>query len=456
MLTDGQKERLLAGEFELPCFGMVLRKNGGPETVEYRGSGEIRQRDGQLELQLFDENAEIRSPGLWVAGELIPTEDYYTLTARDLVGGEWTAEYLLPQITQGQSGTVVRAILRELRSDSVAIRARVVNRVELTIAEPLRLPANTLTRTQEEAGERRSFRTLQDTAEFEAAGLQFHCRVLVDRTIISAQGSGAAIDDNIDLRIIETLQFVLGREVWPTLVRTFVAGSERERIFSPPHQYRGERNGNASIQSPLELRTAGNADFWKLFDKYLTYVVANQNDGFHPISSAWHAVLQSANSDIEAQALAAAVAVEALLNVVDEEGKNLPPSLSEGDRLVAGWIERVFSLIEDIGCPTPIQNRIRGFFKPLFQMSPVNRLKRLAEARVIDGGSIPSWTLLRNTRAHGSNAGFRSVAEAIAAHAAVIGLCYQLIYYGIGYTGEFINYAKRNWPNEIYPDALRG
>ena len=84
MLNDDQVVQLLRGELELPFFGIVLKKKGGADVHEYRGPGEIRHRDGRLEVRVFDENAEIRSPTLWVTGELVPEGDYFTLTARDI------------------------------------------------------------------------------------------------------------------------------------------------------------------------------------------------------------------------------------------------------------------------------------------------------------------------------------------------------------------------------------
>ena len=114
---------------------------------------------------------------------------------------------------------------------------------------------------------------------------------------------------------------------------------------------------------PIEATRSNGGDFWTLFGKYISHILTEPSDGFHPISAAWHSVIQSANSDIEGQALAAAIAVEALVKLIDETAtEEKAEFVRPGCSAFAEWIEKTFPFLMASGCPPKIQGRIRGVF----------------------------------------------------------------------------------------------
>jgi hypothetical protein len=100
----------------LDCIRMTLRRQSGGED-RYVGGGSIRQTSqGELEFVLYDTKSETSFEEVSQqggVGEWLTAADFWTLTATDIYGYEWKAEWVdaSPSTTYAQPGAIVRGSL---------------------------------------------------------------------------------------------------------------------------------------------------------------------------------------------------------------------------------------------------------------------------------------------------------------------------------------------------------
>lgn len=455
MIRPEDIDALVEGRFELPFLELRLRKNDPEDSHEYKGPGEIRQADdGQLTLRLFDPTAPLRfPPPSWPAGQIVPQKDYYTLEGRAMDGSIWRAEHLLPHESwaAGSGGCLVTARVWRVTSVSKSIVSRGHHRLVMVVPEPLRLPGNAYTKTETTSGSMSLTGASLDTAEFHHGELHFHCRALKDRTVIDVRASRP--HRHLDTRVIESLQFLLGRKVQPVHVHWDTPEGEVDQLLS---FQRADPRYVASILPPLRLDPLSSGDAWTLFALYLSFVSSEESENFHPISAEWETLIHSSLTGVEGRVLVAAVAAEAILKIVDLEGAKLKPELPGDDAEVASWIERILDFVRANGGEPRIIKRIKGFFSSLLGLTTSHRFKRLASKGVVDGRLVQNWGTLRNTRGHGVKGGVKAPEEVVAAYDAIIGLLYQLVFYAVGYKGQYLAYGEYGWPTRQYPSELTG
>src|SRR5688500_2763151 len=97
LLGDGVLAAIRHGRFELDCVRMAMRRqSGGPET--FVGGGSIRQTpNGELACVLYDTNiadAFSETFSQLPPGEWLGPEHFWRLTASDLDGETWEAEWV--------------------------------------------------------------------------------------------------------------------------------------------------------------------------------------------------------------------------------------------------------------------------------------------------------------------------------------------------------------------------
>src|SRR5215210_5457423 len=114
LVNDDEITALRAGEFELHCLEMRLERKSADERCVISGPGRIAQLpDGQLGLTVYaPEQFELGFSYLaWPAGQVIPEDAYFALTATDIYGRQWTSHHILPHVTRSgpQRGSLVIA-----------------------------------------------------------------------------------------------------------------------------------------------------------------------------------------------------------------------------------------------------------------------------------------------------------------------------------------------------------
>lgn len=97
LLDDETLQAIRQNRFVLDCIQMSLRRQAGaPE--KFVGGGSIRQTsNGELEFVIYDTHVNVTMEDIVMqgeAGEWLSAADFWTLTATDLHGRVWTAEWV--------------------------------------------------------------------------------------------------------------------------------------------------------------------------------------------------------------------------------------------------------------------------------------------------------------------------------------------------------------------------
>lgn len=146
-------------------------------------------------------------------------------------------------------------------------------------------------------------------AVFDALGLKFQLLKNHGTVFLSAQSKDQVLPPHLDSRICEALQFTLF-EPKPWVIRTI---SEHARIITTIRRFPKERTKKAS-RPPIGFRSHLSGDHvWKLFAKYLEYVIDYAGPAWHPLSHNVYSAVVGDTSLLDAGLLALSVAIEAVL-----------------------------------------------------------------------------------------------------------------------------------------------
>lgn len=447
MLTEDEQTALVAGAFELDCLEMTLRQKRDVNPVEYSGPGEIRQSlDGSLNVRLFDAKADPPSLQLYPIGEFLPDDAYFELTALDTDGRTWSG-VLLPDAEMGRrGGCLLRGKPRRIVSMADGDRRRTNDVLELMVPAELEFAPTTVTEQHSRSGSHSALRSLLDTAEFDANGLKFHCRAHSGRTDVVASAEAKAVSQHAYVRIIEALQFLLGRAINPVLVERRTRSKDESIVFAVSFSRAGRSSG---IGPPAPIGPGAFRTSWALFDKYLAHVWQHDGETFHPLSTALDSVVNSAGTSLDTQALVLAVAVEAVLKVTDEAVAELP--LSTDERKMKTLIQAWRRFLREEGVEKHVRDRLFGFFSSLLGRGADRRLRYLLEIGAVSEPLIDTWRALRNRRTHGAYGDLKERVKMLAECDATLQLLYQIIFHAIGYHGHCFAYGERLRPIRLYP-----
>ena len=241
------------------------------------------------------------------------------------------------------------------------------------------------------------------------------------------------------------IQFVLGRLLqWGVLVHE-AEGKRLVRITSPLQE------AASRLQAPIPVRSvAAHYWTWVLFDGYLRFILGYTGDGWHPCSVHLAAVCEAAAASIDAEVLALGVAVEGMTNALFPD---LAP-ISDGFRdLVASLRAHIGDWLRgnEPAAEAKLPDRISSLTGKLLEVRPVDRLKQLAIAGVVEKRHVKAWQELRNAAAHAAQPGTREWQELLDRRDVVLAMLYRLVFHAIGYEGKCADYGTRHWPIIEFP-----
>lgn len=482
MVTSKELQELRDGNFEIQCPRMSLVQNVKDAPVTYEGSGLVQMDDSRgLVATLLAPDAPPPMSELSVAREPIPDERYFTLRAEDLWGHQWQSERLVldPTYNVSTGSAVVKAQLRTIYTESASASQRRNSNVVIHIFHALRLPYDQRTDTVTNIAGHEQRSASVNVTTFEAIGLQFLCRE-DNGVIVEANETALEMPANLELRIIEALQFLTATEVTPSLVTTSTPTHLRFTVHSGPTTRLKPRR-----RPPLNLDNHSITKWaWALFEKYLEYVSSWSEPEFHPLSREWDAVIKSQFASVDTQVLILAIAVEALLRhthpqydqtpltTEEQEWKTRIEKLINSDACpkslanrVSGfvgsldtpltaeeqeWSTKIDDLINSDACPESFANRVSGFLGNLDQVRAVDKLYNLANDGAINRGSIEAWKDLRHRRAHGSSSEKLAIEEVLHLRDEALSLLYEITFDAIGYHGPRVNYGAPGGPEEDF------
>jgi len=448
---------LLFGGTDVDCPTMELRRATSSAQEVYKGPGFLRSdEDGQLLFKIYPTGPANPNTALdWLrastAGQLIDRRYFHTLTATDWTGQVWTAEGILPNITQGPAGFSIQGNLRHLDATKSTRVTHNGSIMQMLFLDQILIPCNAMTDTNVTLGRASTSSTKSlDLAEFSSCGCDFLLRSATDQLLANIC-SQEAFPLNLQTRMIESLQFVLARSLYcrfrqevsgqTTTIRLTSAQPESSRTMMPP---------------PLHFNTVqvhqNPSPVWQMFDAYLRYVLAHPEQDWHPCSIHVHKAREASANSLDARALGLSIAVEGVVKLAGADlGKPSSVFKAAVRKLkdhCAQWLG-----IEGWDGNDSLKSRAGNLLSQLCSVRAVDRLYALAENGSVQQPLVEAWKALRNPTAHAEIPDTAENQRFVDHVMAATVLLYQLVFSAIGYTGPYSDYATRGFPVSTYPPS---
>jgi hypothetical protein len=450
VLSSDDLGKYIDRRFNIDCPRMVLRNSLNPARDVYEGPGSIYQTpEGDLAFKLYAGGprvptevlfGRVSGPNALKAGEIIPRSEYSSLEATSMRGAVWRGEFILPDLNQGATdhGPVITGFLRELVNTTAESRTEgKSSHLSLVFAESFDFPANTPTTTKTLVRDKEiGFSGNWSRAIFEAAGLEFELERKAQTVALTAQSKNTALLGNLDLRVCEALEFTLS-ESHEWVVRVVFQGGETITTLRRFPKARAKR----TPRPPIHCRTMDEAtpDVWRLFAKYLEYVITCPDPQWHPLSYSTHAAVVGEEGSLDAGLLALPVAIEGALKVGF-------PSLGAPDRLLQEQIDAACKLICDSGLEPKFRKRVLGSFKQMGRPRAKDRLLALQRAGVTREGLVRAWDAIRHQAVHADRPDWTKIDELYREYQSALTLLNEIVFLIIGYTGRYTDYSTPDWP----------
>jgi hypothetical protein len=453
MLEKADIESLKNGTWELDCPIMIARGTKHGVEAIYEGGGYIRRAsNGNLYFKLYSSQEigataakDFFSSSGRTPGKLISNDEYYDLTATDTRGRKWQSKYMLPDTSNcfGEKGVVVSGKLHELThvSDKNFPGTRTSSYLDVKFFQNFKIPFNSGIQTVTHfAGQPRMQSASRNLAKFKSCDCEFE--MWADSGVINLRASSNSdkLLACLEIRAIEALQFVLAFPVeWALLQKC--EGNVETIIIKATDVAQPQ----TKLQPPIGFTDLCNADcVWKLYDKYLSYIMANTDaTKFHPVSVFAREIMSASEGSLEARALTLGIAIEGILRV----------EFSNFLKLASDEIEKLnnsLKVIDECTLDNEFKKRIKGAMASWDLRSATDVLFLLVRKGVVEEYEFNAWKKLRHPFAHGSVPNFRDLQVFIDLVDRAQVLFYKLVFHTIRYEGKYTDYGAVGWPSKVY------
>jgi hypothetical protein len=433
------------GDLELDCPDMRVQQEGVKQPMTYCGPGLIRQTsDRKLEFRLFctakvgeQQLRDLLFPeGSVDAGQLVPGHHYYSLEATDQHGRLWASNRFQIDRHIGNGLVIFGSPL------SISYREQAMQTgcgLDLRVRGEFDIPANNFTNeTIAIGGEHVASESRLNAAKFEALGYGFLIKRESGWLSIRAETKAGDLPEHMETRVIEALQFVLGRSLWWSVMSKVAGGDEVTCL-------RAER-GRPGPRLPPPFGFQASPDVspgWRLFEKYLAHIWNCRGDKFHSTSAWLHMARDAKTGSVFSSGLALGVAIEGVLkNEFSEVGEHSPDP-HENIRAAREHVNRWDG-------DARLKSRILGSIDGMLEVRAKDRLRVLKVQGIVTEKQIDAWSRLRNSAAHARPPEDGELQKWIDLESTGLVMLYHLIFAAIGYMGEYTDYATRNWPVAHY------
>lgn len=228
-------------------------------------------------------------------------------------------------------------------------------------------------------------------------------------------------------RISEALYFVLSDSPNRLALSLTNEQNTTTRLYPP------NRDRAAQPRPPLST-IHDSEDVWRLFEKYLDFILADRHSHFHPMSRYIWSTIRSSSSLVDIDGLIITVVVEGLLM------SQLRAYGGASHRFTRD-VDKVARVLEFLRIGSRSRERIQGSLKSMKSFSAKSALMTLVEMKLVDVELVKAWQGIRNSRAHGAFSGAENLIENNERNLAVLQLLYNLVFLIIGYTGSYTDYS---------------
>ncbi|MBI5842191.1 MAG: hypothetical protein HZB19_19055 [Chloroflexi bacterium] len=448
--------------WRVDCSSMAI-KSRSQNPVNFYGPGTIYQtQNGELRFKLYVTRKKIKqnriTPHLR-AGQVIPDSAYFDFSAIDHYGRKWKSERIRLRNSDFifiENTAVIDEQLSEIACHARAPKSLTYKNDSLAIwvFDDIEIPCNEMTVERRSiAHKRAAYSGILNAWKFRTLGINF-LLIKKEKELLEVRCSTGLgkYPFLLEDRVIEALQFMLGRPIPWTIVRMQKRQNLITKISSKKHLI-----GRSRLQPPLPAssivkpgtRRVTTKYHRKLFECYLMHSLTS---GFkrHPIWGFLNAVYEAGTSSfIDSEALTLVVAIEGL---IQSEFSGLV-HLSKKDKKA---ISNLQTYIENWDGDTTIKKRAKGTISQFHRVRVGDIMLRLEKVGAITVEQKVNWEVLRHPSAHAFQTGSLSGDKMRELLPSVKLLFYHLIFYAIGYRGLYMDISSLDWPLKEYrPRALR-
>lgn len=284
-LKNSVIDALKAGILDLDCSEICLTQDASENPRIFRGPGYIRQDDdGKIVFKLYPPGDNHRGiAALGTPGLLIPPERYYTFTASDTKGNDWTGNRVMPKVSvshlAGRTVAIVHGNIHALTMNGPPITAGAENTLTLRFFTDQDIPCHSSTVIETNAAEHRlQCSSTMNLATITSCGCGFLLTQQSGEVVVETWWS-EPFPKYFETRISEALQFVLGQPLQRRVLESETGEGKMFQITSPLRQ------AKSRLKPPINLN-AIDARYWTwvLFDRYLRFIIGHTDPEWHPCS----------------------------------------------------------------------------------------------------------------------------------------------------------------------------
>jgi len=455
MISRETLEAFRKGNLELWCPIMTIRKQESDKLIEYSGSGLIRQdQERRLEFVLIEcslsslsENMKSMLDNTGEVGKLIPLEKYYSFEATDLSGWTWKADRLHISRNFGPAGSIAFGNIYVL--DHIESSKSQNTIVSLEIFNDVKLPLFEATKKTVKMGTDESVSWQRNMTRLKVG--QFNLTIKNEHGIITvlAISKNERTPEYFETRIIEALQYVASRTLsWGILQKT-ANGNSITSLRSPDKTLLPT---NLSLPIDYNHAKLEGKWVWMLFGKYLEHIFNFKGEDrfqMHPLSGWLHSVRNASIGSIFAKGLGLGIAIEGILeNEFSKIGTPSPEYICT--------VEEMITYVKSFSGDENVLDRTVGALRAMKNVRAKDKLFVLEKEGIVRKQDVKAWDSIRNRGAHARPPEKKELQEWIDNCFKTEVLLNHLIFYAIGYQGEFTDYGTHNWPQSRYPYSSNG
>lgn len=432
---------------DCPIITLTQLATEAPRVI--RGAGLISLLDGErFSLRMYphegapSEREHLAALFRRQQGEIIPQNEYYALTARDISGFEWAHDGVLIRCFGGRDRSVITAQFDFLLYQASGLSLDRQPTVKMYFFEDLELPNNQVVDRAVTAGDTVLSRS-RGLQRVEKEGERFKIEVDLappeeGSTVVNITSRDRPFSTAFPLRVQETLSYVLMKAVQYGISETVQSGKREVILAARKTSISGLMSGPIS-QRNLEL----SAHFWNLFERYLAYVSdGDERFQYHALSAQLYPVISNgAAHNLYTSALLTSVAIEGVLNCeFANVGQPSDGYIAEIDRAI-GIVRRLRRFQPQVA------NRAEGAFAAMKTARAKDRLQILKKKQLISREMLDAWVKVRNSAAHASiSIDENAIPKLWKRLNIVYTLLNLLVFQAIGFEGNYIDYSIPNWP----------
>jgi hypothetical protein len=445
-------ESVRAGrDFALHCHSMSL---SAPRLARstFHGPGVIQfGTDRRLRFTFYsDALEEHTAPDTIQPGELIPDDLIHRLSAIDENENEWVSERVLSTLVQPDKRgkrAVVSGELSDIRSQCSIFPEGTtfkLSRVALIahVFDSVDMPLNMATVTTIKVGDDEfpGGGAALNTARFDANEYKFSFTRHDD--LLEIRVDGDTLAPGLEKRVIESLQFVLARPIWWTILCEERGGTTHSQLRSSPTHLTRESH-HPPINS-LDCHDKTKC-VWPLFSRFFEYILSHDEHSWHPLSRFIYSVIEAYAAGFDTYRLVLGVAIEGILKT-EFVGAHAPceqfiRAVDALEKYLGDWKCEEFP---DDG--QRLRRRITHYFSALRRSSADDLLRALMGRGIITKDDFEAWKGLRHKTAHADRPDRLPTQRELDQVDAVATLMHKLVFQAIGYSGKYTDYGTRGFP----------